>query len=175
MIESLREITTGFFLIVSAIFFLLTAIGMFRFDHIYARLHAAGKCLTGGTVTALLAYLVSAPSVPIALRVIPAALFLLFTNAIGTHALARAAHSVGVDHDALAEDSYVQSELYRHTIAYGRELRRPPHAAEGDGSEPPAGGPNPGGGSQPKGGEAGPGAGASGAADGGGSEPEGGA
>ena len=102
---TLREVLSLIFLILAVFFFVVTAVGLFRFRTVYARLHIAGKCLTGGALSAILAYLSVAPTVGAAARLVIAAFLLLFTNALGTHAIARGAHHSGVGIDTLDENS----------------------------------------------------------------------
>ncbi len=102
---TIRGILSLVFLGLSVFFFVVTAIGLFRFRSVYARLHVAGKCLTGGALSAIFAYLSVAPTVGVAARLTIAAVLLLFTNALGTHAIARGAHHSGIAIDTLDEDS----------------------------------------------------------------------
>lgn len=99
--ETISSVLLG----VSMFFFFVTTIGLFRFKTVYARLHIAGKCLTGGALSAILAYLVVAPGPAAALRLFIAMLLLLFTNALGTHAITRGSHHAGVEIDTLEENS----------------------------------------------------------------------
>ncbi len=96
--------STGF-LIVSMFFFFVTTVGLFRFRTVYARLHIAGKCLTGGALSVILAYLVVAPTPAAAFRLFIAMLLLLFTSALGTHAITRSSHHAGVELNTLEENS----------------------------------------------------------------------
>ena len=102
---TLREILSAGFLGLAIFFFLVTSVGLFRFRSSYARLHIAGKCLTGGALSSILAYLVVAPRAAVFARLVIAALLLLFTNALGTHAIARGAHHSGIDIDTLESNS----------------------------------------------------------------------
>ena len=73
-------------------FSLLTAVAMLRFPDAYTRLHAGTKGLTIGIGLVLLGSALRAPSVEHALKTGLIALFLLLTNPIAMHALARAGY-----------------------------------------------------------------------------------
>ncbi len=103
--STVAQLASNAFLVMSMFFFFVTSVGLFRFRTVYARLHIAGKCLTGGALSAILAYLVVAPTPAVALRLFIAMLLLLFTNALGTHAITRGSHHAGVELDTLEENS----------------------------------------------------------------------
>ncbi len=105
----LTTVATGFFLFAGAAFFVATTIGMFRFDNVYARLHSAGKCLTGGVLSIIVAAMLQAAGLAIFARLAIAALLLLGTSTLGAHSLARASHQLKVDRDSLEDDSYAQA------------------------------------------------------------------
>lgn len=105
----IRTLATGFLLATGACFFIATTIGMFRFRNVYARLHSAGKCLTGGALSIIVAAMLQADGVAIFARLIIAALLLLGTSTLGAHALARAAYQLKVDRDSLDDDAYAEA------------------------------------------------------------------
>ncbi len=105
----LLTLATGFFLVAGSVFFVATTVGMFRFGNVYARLHSAGKCLTGGALSIIVAAMLQAGSLAIFARLAIAALLLLATSTLGAHALARASHQLKVDRDSLEEDAYSQA------------------------------------------------------------------
>ncbi len=94
------------FLIVSIVFNGLGTIGLHRFPDVYTRLHAATKCTTFGTI--FMTFTVIAHSVRLyliteearflnmAIHTFLALVALLITNPTGAHAIARAAHIVGI-------------------------------------------------------------------------------
>jgi len=92
------------FLVLGMFFFASTAVAMFRFRHVYDRAHAATKCLTGGSLSILIAFLIPGHSVAVILKVILAAGFLFLTNAVSAHALVRAAYRQGTSVEALEPD-----------------------------------------------------------------------
>lgn len=104
--EMVRVALSGVLLLVAAFFFAVTAFAMFRFKVVYDRLHVATKCLTGGVLSVLLGYMVMAPT-PFALgKALLGALFLLVTNSVASHALARAAYLQQTDIDKLSVDQF---------------------------------------------------------------------
>ncbi|TVQ36335.1 MAG: monovalent cation/H(+) antiporter subunit G [Spirochaetaceae bacterium] len=104
-----RSIVASALLLTGAAFFLITAFGMFRFRLMYDRLHVATKCLTGGVLSILVGYMFIAPTPYALAKALLGSLFLLMTNAVASHALARAAYrqqcdTTGLSVDHLAED-----------------------------------------------------------------------
>ncbi|MFW6040454.1 MAG: monovalent cation/H(+) antiporter subunit G [Thermoplasmatota archaeon] len=103
---SIALIILFIFLIISLIFNGLGVIGLHRFPDVYTRLHAATKCTTFGTI--FMTFTVMAYSVTkyldtsqdkflnLAIHTFIALLALLITNPTGAHAIARAAHRMGV-------------------------------------------------------------------------------
>jgi multicomponent Na+:H+ antiporter subunit G len=80
------------FVINGTFFFIVTAIAMLRFKDFYTRLHIGSKCLTGGGISILLGIIffkgLSLYSLKLGLIII----FLVITNPVTTHALARASY-----------------------------------------------------------------------------------
>lgn len=99
------------FLALGTLLFVSTAVAMFRFRHVYDRAHAATKCLTGGSLSVLIAFLVQGHSLPVTLKVILAAGFLFLTNAVSAHALVRAAYRQGASVEALEPDELREEDL----------------------------------------------------------------
>ncbi|MFO8110325.1 MAG: monovalent cation/H(+) antiporter subunit G [Thermoplasmata archaeon] len=94
-------------LIVSLVFNGLGVIGLHRFPDVYTRLHAATKCTTFGTIFmtfAVMAYSIymylqnsgSDQYLNMALHTLAALVAILVTNPTGAHAIARAAHRIGI-------------------------------------------------------------------------------
>lgn len=81
---------------------------MIRFEDFYIRLHIVSKCLTGGGISVLLGLIFfqgfSAYSLKLGLIII----FLLITNPVTTHALARAGYYSDIDSDQDA--SYLERD-----------------------------------------------------------------
>ncbi len=95
------------FLIISVLFNALGVIGLHRFPDVYTRLHAATKCTTFGTIFMTFAVIVYSGYMyywnpgqdhylNMALHTVGALVAILVTNPTGAHAIARAAHKVGI-------------------------------------------------------------------------------
>ncbi len=87
-------------------FCLSAAVGMHRFPDVYTRLHAGTKCLTAGAVLMLAGVAVWENSWPTSGRVILIGVFLLATNPIAAHAVARAAYRQSRLHPTIEVDEY---------------------------------------------------------------------
>lgn len=84
--------------ILLGLFFMLTgALGVLRMPDVYTRLHAAGMTDTMGAGFLILGMCYQTGLTLLTLRLLLVYAFLLFTSPIGTHALARAALSSGVE------------------------------------------------------------------------------
>jgi multicomponent Na+:H+ antiporter subunit G len=77
-------------------FHAIAALGVLRMPDFYTRLHAVAKAETLGVLLTLSAVAVSAGPGLTTVKVAFVALFLLLANPTSTHALARAAHRLGV-------------------------------------------------------------------------------
>ncbi len=88
-------------LAISGFFALVGAIGIIRMPDVYNRIHAETLCVFGGSIVgliaiAILAFFKGSLKPLFSLKAIIIALFLFFTNPVGSHAIARAAHKSGV-------------------------------------------------------------------------------
>ncbi len=96
--------------LVVAFFLLLAATGLFRMPDIYNRMQAGTKATTMGTILFLIGLSISHIECTCIPKIIILILFIIFTNPISSHALARAAHFMGIPltkktiKDSLAED-----------------------------------------------------------------------
>ena len=94
--------------VVGAAFLFLGALGVFRMPDLYNRMQAGTKATTLGTVLTLSGLAIMRPDwLP---KILLIALFVLLTNPISSHALARAAHRDGIP---LTEGS-VRDDLAEH-------------------------------------------------------------
>lgn len=91
------------------LFSLASAIGIIRFPDVYTRLHAGTKALTGGALFILLGAALQAGSWQSAAKMILIAGFLLATNPISTHAIARACYRHGIRPANAHVDQYGES------------------------------------------------------------------
>jgi multicomponent Na+:H+ antiporter subunit G len=98
-------ITVIIILISIGLFFnLMSVLGLIRFPDAYTRLHASTKCTTFGALFVILGIILyyavmeyeGALSLTIILHSGVAFLFIVFTNPIGSHAIARGAHKFGI-------------------------------------------------------------------------------
>jgi len=100
--------------LLGAFFLFLGALGVLRMPDVYNRMQAGTKATTLGSMLTLLGIGIAMPSW--LMKLIILILFILFTNPISSHALARAAHFAGIKlteksvSDALAEDKEKENE-----------------------------------------------------------------
>ena len=102
----IAELIIVAFLSIGVIFNTLGVIGLLRFPDVYTRMHATTKATTFGSVFTTLAVIVYSISlylstidpqyIVLGVHALIAALALAFTNAVGSHAVARAAHRSGI-------------------------------------------------------------------------------
>ena len=79
-------------LIILGVFFLfMGAVGLLRFPDFYARMHAAGKCDTLGSLLLLVGLACYGGATLASLKILIVALFIFLTSPTATHSIARAA------------------------------------------------------------------------------------
>lgn len=92
--NSYSEITGAFIILAGSVFLLLASIGLIRMPDFYSRIQAGTKASTLGTI---LTYIGLGFLMPGWLgKVIVLILFVLITNPISSHVLARAAHYIKI-------------------------------------------------------------------------------
>lgn len=99
-------------LIIGLFFNLIGVIGLLRFPDVYTRLHAETKTTTFGSIflgLAVILYALTLGEAALAVHTVLAVVLLAFTNATGSHAIARAAYNAGIKPvdavvDKLSED-----------------------------------------------------------------------
>lgn len=106
---------------ISWIFNTLGTIGLHRFPDVYTRLHAATKCTTFGTIFmtfTIIAYSTrlyiiegEARFLNMAIHTFIALIALLVTNPTGAHAIARAAHKMGIKPAEAVKDDLEGADL----------------------------------------------------------------
>lgn len=94
--ESLSELIANILVIAGSLFIFSTAIGMIRFPDFYTRLHAGSKCLVGGGVSTLLGCIILKGYSFISLKLLIIIAFLIISNPVAIHAIARSAHKYGI-------------------------------------------------------------------------------
>ena len=108
----IAAILGGVLMAVGCVFLLLGGLGIFRFPDVYNRLQAGTKCTTLGAVCTIVGVGIAEPT-----WIFKAALiagFILLTNPISAHALARASLKSGVQ---LWEKSVVDKRRELHPDA----------------------------------------------------------
>jgi multicomponent Na+:H+ antiporter subunit G len=86
-------------LVIGLFFNLIGVIGLLRFPDVYTRLHAETKTTTFGSIflgLAVIVYSIAQGLPALAVHAAIAVIVLAFTNATGSHAIARAAHKAGI-------------------------------------------------------------------------------
>ncbi len=96
MINAIRTFSIYFFLIVGTYFLVSAAVGMIRFPDFYTRLHAGSKCLIAGGVSILLGCIILQGFNFVSLKLLVIIIFLLITNPVAIHAIARSAYKYGL-------------------------------------------------------------------------------
>jgi len=111
------EILGAAITILGSIFLLLGALGVLRMPDVYNRMQAGTKATTLGTLLFLSGIAIGHSACACIDKTIILILFIIFTNPISSHALARAAHHIGIPltdktvRDELAEDTDEKKEL----------------------------------------------------------------
>lgn len=99
---TIREAFTVIFLMAGFVFFLISAIGVFRFKDFYARLHAAGVCESAGLVLCSVGFLIyEGPSVT-GIKIFTVFLAVFIASPIGTHIITRVAYKQSLKNAANA-------------------------------------------------------------------------
>jgi len=88
------ELIGGIISIAGSILLFLAALGLIRMPDVYNRMQAGTKATTLGSMLFLIGIAVARPQWWAKILVL--ILFIVFTNPISSHALARAAHFVGI-------------------------------------------------------------------------------
>lgn len=113
--------TIGWVLIsIGVTFDVLGCLGLVRLPDVYNRLQAATKCVTLGTCLILIGVAVAAGTgaLPMAIKSILCAGFILLTSPVGAHALARGAYRSGVKLcDQSVVDEYANVAVLNHSHA----------------------------------------------------------
>ncbi len=85
------------FIVLGVLFNFFGCLGLVRLPDVYNRLQAATKCTTLGTCGILLGcFLILLPEPGVAVKALLCIVFLLLTNPVGAHAIARASCLSGI-------------------------------------------------------------------------------
>ncbi len=90
------EIIGSIITFVGALFLFLGALGIFRMPDVYNRMQAGTKATTLGSILFMTGIGVGFSQCTCITKIIILILFIIFTNPISSHALARAAHFVKI-------------------------------------------------------------------------------
>ncbi|MBT8058687.1 MAG: monovalent cation/H(+) antiporter subunit G [Gammaproteobacteria bacterium] len=94
---ALHQIIGLALILLGVLFDLSGCIGLARLPDVYNRIQASTKCVVLGTTLILLGAIAWMASTPAAVKGVICILFILITSSTAAHALARAAHRVGVN------------------------------------------------------------------------------
>ena len=90
----LGEITGNLFLIIGSLFLFSAGLGVLRMPDTYNRIQTGTKATTLGTILVLVGLALLHPAWT--LKLIILIFFVMLTNPVSSHALARASHAIGV-------------------------------------------------------------------------------
>jgi len=94
--DSLRVALGGFICFVGALMCIVGTIGVLRFPDFYTRLHAASITDTSGAGLVILGMALMAPNWLVLVKLFCILGFLMLTSVTGSHAVANAAHTAGL-------------------------------------------------------------------------------
>lgn len=89
------ELIGSILILLGSLFLLLASIGLLRMPDIYNRMQAGTKATTLGSMLIFLGFILYNPSSWA--KYLLLLVFIFFTNPLSSHALARAAHFIGID------------------------------------------------------------------------------
>lgn len=89
MLEWVRFILTAAFLLSGLVILITAVIGLFKFDYVLNRMHAAAMGDTLGVILCLLGLTFSSPDIWTALKLLLIITFLWFSSPVGSHLIAR--------------------------------------------------------------------------------------
>ncbi len=123
------------FLLVGLFFTVAGTIGFVRFPDFYSRMHATGKCDTLGEglmLLALIIYMIGYEGIFkgdlvhaffVSVKIILLILFILLANPTSTHAIAKAAHDVGLEPWKKIDETEWMNDMETDEIINGGETR----------------------------------------------------
>jgi multicomponent Na+:H+ antiporter subunit G len=92
---TLTEVFAAVLLVMATAFVLLTALGLWRFDDLYSRIHAATKAVTMGVLLVIAAAVLRVESSTDVVKLLLAGVLQLISSPVSGHMLARAAYWAG--------------------------------------------------------------------------------
>ena len=84
------------FIFLGLVFMFFGTLGIIRFPDIYTRLQTSSKCDTAGAIALLVGLILKQGLDSFSLRILIILVFLLLTNPVATHAIARSAAIRGI-------------------------------------------------------------------------------
>jgi len=90
------ELAGAIVALLGSIFLFLGALGLLRMPDVFNRMQAGTKASTLGTVLFLVGIALGQQEGAVVGKLVILILFILFTNPLSSHALARAAHHIGI-------------------------------------------------------------------------------
>ncbi|MDY6915003.1 MAG: monovalent cation/H(+) antiporter subunit G [Candidatus Cloacimonadota bacterium] len=90
------ELAGSIITLIGSIFLFLGALGIVRMPDIYNRMQSGTKATTLGSILFMVGIAVGFAHCTCLPKIIILILFIIFTNPISSHALARAAHHIGI-------------------------------------------------------------------------------
>jgi len=84
------------FIILGLVFIFFGTLGIIRFPDIYTRLQTSSKCDAAGAVSLLVGLMIREGLDSLSLRILLILVFLLLTNPVASHAIARSAAIRGI-------------------------------------------------------------------------------
>jgi multicomponent Na+:H+ antiporter subunit G len=106
------ELVGTVLMLLGSLFALLAAVGLHRFDSVFARMHAAGKSATFGLGLILLGVAIRVADLGFFAKLVVVGLLGLLTIPAGVHVIARAAWRVGTELSPRTEiDAYTRDRV----------------------------------------------------------------
>ena len=97
--------------LIGSLFILLGSVGILRMPDLYNRMQTGTKATTLGSILTLSGIALGYGNCGCGLKIIALIIFIVFTNPISSHALARAAHFAGIKlTEKSVEDKLVEDE-----------------------------------------------------------------
>ncbi len=122
--SALLAFLSGACILGGTFFSLASVIGILRFPDVYTRLHAGTKALSGGTMLVLLGAALRMEGWQGTAKILLIALFLLGTNPLASHAIARACYRHGILPQGTRVDDYASALEKRKKRKPGKRRKK---------------------------------------------------
>ncbi len=107
----MNEVIGRIFIGIGVIYNLLACMGLVRMPDIYSRLQTATKAVTVGSSCIMIGVVIYMGAGSIAAKALLCMLFVLLTNPVSAHVIARAAHSSGIRVERVTADGLLGREI----------------------------------------------------------------